>query len=74
VVEELDVVGDDLDGATLLTFLVGERPILQSSLDVDEPPFGDVLADGLGELIPADDCVEVRRKYTELVDPTTIAK
>jgi len=58
MVEELDVVGEDLDRATLLAFLVGERAIFQAPFDVEEPPFGDVLGDGLGELIPADDRVE----------------
>ena len=57
--EELDIVGDDLGHAALLAFLVLIGAVLQPPFDVEGIAFFDLRGRGLGELIPADDRVEL---------------
>ncbi len=57
--EELDVGRDDLHDAALLALRVLERPVLEPPLDVEGVALLDVGRRRLGELVPADDAVEL---------------
>jgi hypothetical protein len=58
--EELDIVGDDLGHAALFAFLILIRAVLESSLDVERVALLDILGRRLGELVSADNRVELR--------------
>ena len=58
--EELHVTGDDLDDATITTFIILEGAVLESAFDIERIALFDVTTDGLAKFLPADHGVELR--------------
>lgn len=57
--EELHVTGDDLDDATITTFIILEGAVLESAFDIERITLFDVTTDGLAKFLPADHGVEL---------------